>query len=63
MLEQLVREFVKMRVSVGGMSYWDPVRSPERDLTAAAMSYLLSLERVFPFQPPDTSIERVEQPR
>jgi hypothetical protein len=63
MLEQLVREFVKMRVSVGGMSYWDPVRSPERDLTAARMTYLLSLERVFPFQPPDTSSERVERPR
>jgi hypothetical protein len=63
MLEQLVREFVKMRVSVGGMSYWDPLRVPERDLTAAGMTYLLSLERVFPFQPPDTSSERVERPR
>jgi hypothetical protein len=63
MLEQLVREFVKMRVSVGGLSYWDPLRDPERDLTAAGMTYLLSLERVFPFQPPDTPGERVERPR
>ena len=63
MLEQLVREFVKMRVTVGGMSYWDPLRVPERDLTAAGMTYLLSLERVFPFQPPDASSERVERPR
>ena len=62
-LEQLVREFVKMRVTVGGMSYWDPLRVPERDLTAAGMTYLLSLERVFPFQSPDTPGERVERPR
>ena len=63
MLEQVVREFVKMELSLGGMSYWDPIRVPERDLTAAAMSYLLSLERVFPLRPPEAPREQVERPR
>lgn len=63
MLEQVVREFAKVELSLGGLSHWDPLRDPERDLTAARMTYVLSLERVFPFQPPDASSERVERPR
>jgi len=62
-LRQLVAEFVKMELELGGMNYWDPTRFPEKDLKAAAMSYLLGLERVFPFPPPGAPAERAERPR
>jgi hypothetical protein len=63
LLRALVAEFVKMELELGGMSYWDPTRFPEKDLKAAAMSYLLGLERVFPFAPSATPAEPAERPR
>lgn len=40
-LAGVVRDFLTLQLSDGGTSYWDPIRLPRQELTAAAMSYLL----------------------
>ena len=40
-LRDIVREFLTLQLSDGGTSYWDPIRFPKQELTAASMSYLL----------------------
>lgn len=40
-MKEVVREFLKLELSLGGESYWDPIRYPQRELNEAALSYLL----------------------
>jgi hypothetical protein len=40
-MKEVVREFLKLELSLGGESYWDPVRYPQRELNEAALSYLV----------------------
>jgi hypothetical protein len=39
-LQEIVSEFMKMQLSHGGRSYWDPRRDSRLELNAAAMMYL-----------------------
>jgi hypothetical protein len=39
-LQQIVREFVKLQLSYGGESYWDPILHPELVLDEHALHYL-----------------------
>jgi hypothetical protein len=40
-LTELVHEFMKMQLFLGGESYWDPRRDPRLELDAAAFMYLM----------------------
>jgi len=40
-MKEVVREFLKLELSLGGESYWDPIRYPQRELNEAALLYLL----------------------
>ena len=40
-MKEVVREFLKLELSLGGEGYWDPIRYRQRELNEAALSYLL----------------------
>ncbi|MGB7599344.1 MAG: hypothetical protein WBM24_03500 [Candidatus Sulfotelmatobacter sp.] len=40
-MKEVVREFLKLELSLGGESYWDPIRCPQRELNESALLYLL----------------------
>jgi hypothetical protein len=40
-LKKVVRDFVAIQLSVGGTSYWDPIRYPRQELNEAAVLYTL----------------------
>lgn len=40
-MKEVVKEFLKLELSLGGESYWDPIRYPRKELNEAAFSYLL----------------------
>jgi hypothetical protein len=40
-MAEVVREFLKLQLSLGGESYWDPIRYPQQELNEAALLYLL----------------------
>ncbi len=46
-VKELVRKFVEMQLSRGGTSYWDPIRSSQLDLNAAAAQYMIGHEMFF----------------
>ena len=37
-----VADFLRLQLSIGGASYWDPIRNPRQKLDDAAVLYLLS---------------------
>jgi hypothetical protein len=39
-VKEVVREFIEMELSLGGESYWDPIRYPRREINGSALSYL-----------------------
>jgi hypothetical protein len=39
-MQEIVREFLKLHLSLGGESYWDPIRYPKQDLNDSALLYL-----------------------
>ena len=39
-VKKVVREFVDMQLSLGGESYWDPIRYPQQELSEGALLYL-----------------------
>jgi len=39
-VKEVVREFIEMELSLGGESYWDPIRYPQREINGSALSYL-----------------------
>lgn len=39
-VKEVVREFVEMELSLGGESYWDPIRDPKQEINGNALSYL-----------------------
>src|SRR5579872_2314168 len=40
-VKEIVKEFLKLRLSSGGESYWDPLRDQQLDLSEDALSYWL----------------------
>jgi hypothetical protein len=40
-IKEIVKEFLKLRLSFGGESYWDPLRERQLDLNEDALSYWL----------------------
>lgn len=40
-MKEVVKEFLKLQLSLGGESYWDPMRYPQQELNEAAFLYLL----------------------
>jgi hypothetical protein len=40
-LKRIVRDFLTIQLSVGGTSYWDPIRYPHQELNDAAALYTL----------------------
>jgi hypothetical protein len=41
-LKQIVKDYVRLKLSLGGASYWDPVAYPYLEINDAAVSYLMS---------------------
>jgi len=39
-VKEVVKEFVEMQLSLGGESYWDPIRDPQQELNEGALLYL-----------------------
>jgi hypothetical protein len=39
-VKEVVREFVELQLSLGGESYWDPIRYPQQELNEGALTYL-----------------------
>lgn len=39
-VKEVVREFVELQLSLGGESYWDPIRYPQQELNESALLYL-----------------------
>jgi hypothetical protein len=39
-VKEVVKEFVEMQLSLGGESYWDPIRDPQQELSEGALLYL-----------------------
>jgi hypothetical protein len=39
-MKEVVKEFIKLQLSFGGESYWDPIRYPKQELNDAALLYL-----------------------
>lgn len=39
-MKEIVKEFLKLQLSFGGESYWDPIRTPKQELNDAALLYL-----------------------
>jgi hypothetical protein len=44
---EVVREFLRLQLSLGGTSYWDPMRYPSQELNAAAFMYLMGRRDAF----------------
>jgi hypothetical protein len=42
LLRKIMADFLRLQLSCGGASYWDPIRYPRRRLDEAAVLYLLS---------------------
>lgn len=40
-LKEIVRTFLKLELALGGESYWDPIRYPEKELNEAALQYIM----------------------
>jgi len=40
-MKEVVKEFLKLELSLGGESYWDPIRYPQRELDDAALAYVM----------------------
>jgi|HubBroStandDraft_2_1064218.scaffolds.fasta_scaffold13174_2 hypothetical protein len=47
MLAKAVRSFVQHQLTVGGTSYWDPIRFPRLELNDAAMLFLMGQSTAF----------------
>jgi len=47
LLGETVRTFTEHELSLGGTSYWDPIRYPQRDLNDAAMLFLVGQSTAF----------------
>jgi hypothetical protein len=47
LLGERVRSFIEHELSLGGTSYWDPIRYPQRDLNDAAMLFLVGQSTAF----------------
>lgn len=41
-LKELVKDYLRLQLSLAGASYWDPVRFPYREINESAVSYLLT---------------------
>ncbi len=39
-IKEVVTEFLKLQLSFGGESYWDPIRNPTQELNDSALLYL-----------------------
>jgi hypothetical protein len=39
-VKEVVKEFIEMELSLGGESYWDPIRDPKQEINGNALSYL-----------------------
>jgi len=39
-VKEVVKGFIEMELSLGGESYWDPIRDPKREINGSALSYL-----------------------
>jgi len=39
-MRQVVKEFLKLQLSFGGESYWDPIGHPQQELNESALLYL-----------------------
>lgn len=39
-MKEVVKEFLKLQLSFGGESYWDPIRYPKQELNDSALLYL-----------------------
>jgi hypothetical protein len=39
-IKEVVKEFLKLQLSFGGESYWDPIRNPKQELNDSALLYL-----------------------
>ncbi|MGB7586885.1 MAG: hypothetical protein WBM11_18735 [Terriglobales bacterium] len=39
-MKEVVKEFVKLQLSFGGESHWDPIRYPQQELNESALLYL-----------------------
>ena len=46
-LTEVVKEFLRLQLSLGGTSYWDPMRYPSQELNAAAFMYLMGRRDAF----------------
>lgn len=40
-MKEVVKEFLKLELSLGGESYWVSIRDPQKEMNEAAFSYLL----------------------
>jgi hypothetical protein len=40
-MKEVVKEFLKLELALGGESYWDPIRYPQKAMNEDAFSYLL----------------------
>jgi hypothetical protein len=47
LLGERVRSYIEHELSLGGISYWDPIRYPQRDLNDAAMFFLVGQSTAF----------------
>jgi len=54
-VKEIVKKFIDMQLSQGGTSYWDPIRSPQLDLNAAAVQYMIGHQLFFIGQAEDGS--------
>jgi hypothetical protein len=39
-VKEVVREFIEMELSLGGESYWDPIRDSRQEINGNALSYI-----------------------
>jgi hypothetical protein len=39
-MKEVIKEFLKLQLSFGGESYWDPIRYPQQELNDSALLYL-----------------------
>src|SRR5271157_2951147 len=40
-MKEVVKEFLKLELALGGESYWDPIRYPQKEMNEVAFSYLM----------------------
>jgi hypothetical protein len=45
-IKEVVKEFLKLQLSFGGESYWDPIRYPKQELNDSALLYLFGQSSV-----------------